>query len=78
MPANSNERRPISACRRSGWSRLARYDLIGDLSDTDVATLTRRLLANDTIEISTEGELPASSPGRHPPMCGSTTCRSPS
>ena len=36
-----------------------RYDLIGDLSDTDVATLTRRLLANDTIEISTEGELPA-------------------
>ena len=26
---------------------------------TDVATLTRRLLANDTIEISTEGELPA-------------------
>ena len=28
-----------------------RYDLIGDLSDTDVATLTRRLLANDTIEI---------------------------
>ncbi|MDG1365630.1 MAG: phosphoribosylformylglycinamidine synthase subunit PurL [Acidimicrobiales bacterium] len=36
-----------------------RYDLIGELSDTDVATLTRRLLANDTIEISTEGELPA-------------------
>ena len=36
-----------------------RYDLIGDLSDHDVATLTRRLLANDTIEISTEGELPA-------------------
>jgi phosphoribosylformylglycinamidine synthase len=36
-----------------------RYDLIGDLSDTDVATLTRRLLANDTIEISAEGELPA-------------------
>ena len=36
-----------------------RYDLIGDLSDNDVATLTRRLLANDTIEISTEGELPA-------------------
>lgn len=36
-----------------------RYDLIGDLSDTDVATLTRRLLANDTIEIATEGELPA-------------------
>ena len=35
-----------------------RYDLIGDLSDHDV-TLTRRLLANDTIEISTEGELPA-------------------
>ena len=34
-----------------------RYDLIGDLSDTDVATLTRRLLANDTIEISTEGGL---------------------
>ena len=34
-----------------------RYDLIGDLSDTDVATLTRRLLANDTIEISVEGEL---------------------
>lgn len=36
-----------------------RYDLLGDLSDTDVATLTRRLLANDTIEIATEGELPA-------------------
>ena len=36
-----------------------RYDLIGELSDTDVATLTRRLLANDTIEISAEGELPA-------------------
>ena len=36
-----------------------RYDLIGDLSDTDVAMLTRRLLANDTIEISAEGELPA-------------------
>ncbi|MGB1654241.1 MAG: phosphoribosylformylglycinamidine synthase subunit PurL [Acidimicrobiales bacterium] len=36
-----------------------RYDLLGELSDADVATITRRLLANDTIEIWTEGELPA-------------------
>jgi len=36
-----------------------RYDLLGELSDADVATVTHRLLANDTIEIWTEGELPA-------------------
>jgi len=39
-------------------STARRYDLIGDLDDTDVAILTRRLLANDTIERSTEGRLP--------------------
>jgi len=38
-------------------STARRYDLIGDLDDTDVAVLTRRLLANDTIERSVEGEL---------------------
>jgi len=35
-----------------------RYDLTGDLSDADVELLTRRLLANATIEIAVEGELP--------------------
>ncbi len=35
-----------------------RYDLIGDLDDDEVATITRRLLANDTIEHAVEGELP--------------------
>jgi len=34
-----------------------RYDLIGQLDDHDVALITRRLLANDTIEHSVEGEL---------------------
>ena len=38
-------------------STARRYDLVGDLDDDDVAVLTRRLLANDTIERSTEGEL---------------------
>lgn len=38
-------------------STARRYDLVGDLDDTAVAVLTRRLLANDTIERSTEGEL---------------------
>lgn len=38
-------------------STARRYDLVGDLDDTAVATLTRRLLANDTIERSVEGEL---------------------
>lgn len=35
-----------------------RYDLIGSLSDDDVTVLTRRLLANDTIEVTAEGPLP--------------------
>lgn len=35
-----------------------RYDLVGHLDDNDVAVLTRRLLANDTIEHALEGELP--------------------
>ena len=35
-----------------------RYDLIGSLSDADVTVLTRRLLANDTIEVTAEGPLP--------------------
>ena len=34
-----------------------RYDLVGELSDDDVAVITRRLLANDTIEQSREGSL---------------------
>jgi len=34
-----------------------RYDLVGQLDDNDVAMITRRLLANDTIEHSVEGEL---------------------
>jgi len=38
-------------------STARRFDLIGNLDDTDVATITHRLLANDTIERSTEGEL---------------------
>ena len=38
-------------------STARRYDLIGDLDDTDVALVTRRLLANDTIERSAEGPL---------------------
>jgi phosphoribosylformylglycinamidine synthase subunit PurSL len=38
-------------------STARRYDLIGDLDDHDVALITRRLLANDTIEHSVEGEL---------------------
>ncbi len=38
-----------------------RYDLIGDLDDEAVATITRRLLANDTIEQSCEGSLPPTS-----------------
>jgi phosphoribosylformylglycinamidine synthase len=44
-------------------STARRYDLVGDLDDTDVAVLTRRLLANDTIERSTEGELTPSFAG---------------
>ena len=40
-----------------------RYELSGDLDDVDVALLTRRLLANPTIERSGRGELaPAFSP----------------
>ena len=40
-----------------------RYELSGDLDDADVAVLTRRLLANPTIERSSRGELaPAFSP----------------
>ena len=39
-------------------STAIRYDLIGDLDDEAVATITRRLLANDTIEQSCEGNLP--------------------
>ncbi len=35
-----------------------RYDLVGQLDDRDVSVLTRRLLANDTIEHALEGELP--------------------
>ncbi len=38
-------------------STAVRYDLIGDLDDTAVAVITRRLLANDTIEQSHEGTL---------------------
>ncbi|MFT5201107.1 MAG: phosphoribosylformylglycinamidine (FGAM) synthase PurS component, partial [Candidatus Aldehydirespiratoraceae bacterium] len=38
-------------------STARRFDLIGDLDDIDVAVITRRLLANDTIERSGEGEL---------------------
>ncbi|MGI9623678.1 MAG: phosphoribosylformylglycinamidine synthase subunit PurL [Acidimicrobiales bacterium] len=38
-------------------STARRFDLVGDLDDNDVATITRRLLANDTIERSVEGEL---------------------
>ena len=38
-------------------SSARRYDLIGDLDDTDVAVLARRLLANDTIERAVEGDL---------------------
>lgn len=38
-------------------SSARRYDLIGDLDDNAVATITRRLLANDTIERSAEGPL---------------------
>ena len=34
-----------------------RYDLIGELGDDEVVLLTRRLLANDTIERSAEGAL---------------------
>lgn len=44
-------------------STARRYDLVGVLSDTDVAVLTRRLLANDTIERSVEGELEPSFAG---------------
>lgn len=40
-------------------STAVRYDLIGDLDDRAVAVITRRLLANDTIEQSCEGPLPA-------------------
>ena len=40
-----------------------RYELSGDLDDADIAVLTRRLLANPTIERSGRGELaPAFSP----------------
>jgi phosphoribosylformylglycinamidine synthase II len=39
-------------------STARRYDLIGDLDDHDVALLAGRLLANDTIERTAEGELP--------------------
>ncbi|MCY3849517.1 MAG: phosphoribosylformylglycinamidine synthase subunit PurL [Acidimicrobiaceae bacterium] len=39
-------------------STAIRYDLIGDLDDNAVAAITRRLLANDTIEQSCEGSLP--------------------
>lgn len=35
-----------------------RYDLIGDLDDEAVAVITRRLLANDTVEVAGEGTLP--------------------
>lgn len=38
-------------------STARRYDLVGDLDDADVDTLTRRLLANDTIERSAQGAL---------------------
>ena len=38
-------------------STAVRYDLIGDLDDKAVAIITRRLLANDTIEHSCEGAL---------------------
>ncbi len=38
-------------------STAVRYDLIGDLNDEAVAVITRRLLANDTIEQSREGAL---------------------
>ncbi|MDW3218492.1 MAG: phosphoribosylformylglycinamidine synthase subunit PurL [Acidimicrobiales bacterium] len=38
-------------------STARRYDLVGDLDATAVATITRRLLANDTIERSTTGAL---------------------
>lgn len=36
-----------------------RYELRGDLTDDDVEVLTRRLLANATIEIAAHGPLPA-------------------
>ena len=39
-------------------STAVRYDLIGDLDDRAVAVISRRLLANDTIEQSHEGTLP--------------------
>ena len=38
-------------------STAVRYDLIGDLDDAAVAVISRRLLANDTIEQSHEGTL---------------------
>ena len=38
-------------------STAVRYDLIGDLDDRAVTVITRRLLANDTIEQSHEGTL---------------------
>ncbi|MDG2027408.1 MAG: phosphoribosylformylglycinamidine synthase subunit PurL [Acidimicrobiales bacterium] len=38
-------------------STARRYDLEGDIDETAVATITRRLLANDTIERSVEGAL---------------------
>ncbi len=40
-------------------STARRYDLIGSLDADEVAVLTRRLLANDTIEQAKSGELPA-------------------
>lgn len=38
-------------------STAVRYDLIGDLDDAAVAVITKRLLANETIEQSREGTL---------------------
>ena len=77
-PANLNERRPISTCRRSGWSRLAATTSSATsptpTSPPSPVGCSRTTPSRSRPRVS----CPLSSPGRHPPMCGSTTCRSPS
>ena len=58
-------------------STAVRYDLIGDLDDRAVAVITRRLLANDTIEQSCEGPLPATFIAEATVDGGLNPCRSP-
>ena len=50
-------------------STAVRYDLIGDLDDADVAVITKRLLANETIEQSQEGTLDPTFSARADPHC---------